>query len=54
MRAGRKATVNGRREPGQSSVAGLWRLLWRIVLRVGSPENRGKTRLLRCGGCEGK
>jgi hypothetical protein len=31
-----------------------WRVLWRIVLRLGSPENRGKTRLLRCGGYEGK
>jgi len=37
--------------PGQAlSVARPLRVLWRIVLRRGPPENRVKARLLRCGG----
>src|SRR5690348_11683341 len=31
-----------------------WRLLWRIVLRLGRAETGGTAGLLRCGGCDGE
>jgi hypothetical protein len=46
--------------PGLPEVPGLFtpnesvRGLWRIVLRLSYPENRGHPPLLRCGGEEGE